>query len=373
MSIAVVVAVAVIVVVVVVDDVFVVVISVADVAVAAIICVVFVAIIFVVVVVIFIRILLFIIISLEPKSKEFSQVYSNLKGTESNAKNLTTNRTNLVEENHQRILTQYMMQSVAGDVDEILSLKRIEITEEKSPPEIQFRSSLPKRTRSALELFSLKKKSISEESLNDINASCRLCKATIHPDQSEHLFSGKAKAKGLVNNISMMCGIRVTETDKISKTICRKCDKLITKMMDYRKICKNVHLGLRNDSTKRNQKTSRCRLCGNNMKSRHNQGMFSETKNVNEFINRIIRMCGVDITEHEPSPKVASYEVCRACDKFVEKMWNFRKSSQATQWELRNMLVFVESNGRFSFTESLYTPIFVLMVLLHFKEPMSIY
>lgn len=232
-----------------------------------------------------------------------------------------------------------------NDDADILSLRPIKNTE-KSLTDTTFRpprSQFLRRADSISNLFS-RRRAKSVVDLNDTSAYCRLCK-TIGFHEID-LFSVESRQQSYVRFINNVCSVGVAIDDKMSNRICRKCDKFICKMSEFRTMCETSHLDtMLKITTYGNQQRTHCRLCARRMKTRHRQGIFYETNNDEEFISKIKKMAGVDVTEDDPGSKIALYEICRDCEKFVIKMWNFRKQCLATQWDLRNMVTMLETRA----------------------------
>lgn len=177
---------------------------------------------------------------------------------------------------------------------------------------------------------------------------CRLCREPNASSQLVDIFSDSSKNVDLSGNIKKTCGICVKENDLMPKRICHRCDAFVIKMIVFRAMCRRVQLSQKDEkSSTTNQVKTRCRLCNSNMKYRRNHEMFENEGKDIEFICKVSRTCGVDIIENEALPKLALAEICRVCEKFVVKMWDFRKLSEISQWEFRNMITANEGKDSF--------------------------
>lgn len=73
-------------------------------------------------------------------------------------------------------------------------------------------------------------------------AYCRLCGKEKESRYCEPLFSEKAKENDLVTKVVRTCGVDIKENDPLPKVICRLCEKFVSKMSDFRKMCQRTQL-----------------------------------------------------------------------------------------------------------------------------------
>ena len=79
------------------------------------------------------------------------------------------------------------------------------------------------------------------------------------------------------------------------------------------------------------QNQSECRLCMKLSDNNYLIKILSKIGKSKGLCEKIKRTCGINIEETDFLPKV----ICRNCDKFIEKISNFHKTCQQTQFELR--------------------------------------
>ena len=79
---------------------------------------------------------------------------------------------------------------------------------------------------------------------------------------------------------------------------------------------------------------SACRLCATLYENKTLFHIFSKPGREKQLATTILRTFGIDVTERDVMPKV----ICRKCESFVNKMWNFRHNCQLSQLEIRQAI-----------------------------------
>ena len=74
---------------------------------------------------------------------------------------------------------------------------------------------------------------------------CRLCPEETEKSHLIRVFAKTGSQKNLQDIITKTCGIKVLEQDMLSTTICRKCQRFILKMKDFRDLCQKNQITLR--------------------------------------------------------------------------------------------------------------------------------
>ena len=81
----------------------------------------------------------------------------------------------------------------------------------------------------------------------------------------------------------------------------------------------------------RSEITSLCRLCKNPAPSKRLVRIFTKTGLEKDLQRRIVKCCGIVVEEQDVLPK----SICRQCDLFISRIWEFRQQCNVNQVELR--------------------------------------
>ena len=74
-----------------------------------------------------------------------------------------------------------------------------------------------------------------------------------------------------------------------------------------------------------------CRLCGNANETRHMLRIFSKSGKEKDLCFKVQKTCGIQITEDDTDSKV----ICRKCEAFVYKIYDFIQRGQAIQTQVQ--------------------------------------
>ena len=74
-----------------------------------------------------------------------------------------------------------------------------------------------------------------------------------------------------------------------------------------------------------------CRLCAAEVETKRCSLIFSKSGFEKDLARICGRTCGIVVAENDGLPQA----VCRKCETFIQKMWNFRKNCQKNQIKLR--------------------------------------